>query len=250
MSLKTIRIALLAGALAAVGVMSVATTSASASVTLPTEETCSPEGTPFGLLIGPVELEKPVSGVITVKKSGQTIALNGGRFAGKIALCIREETAVEGGIVNGSITFPPFVAPFKILNKATELATAITQVGPGEGTITRPPGPATPEEEEKGAFLDLNVQAQATFSFSQVDVITKKHPVSCETVEPVKLPIVKHLSILELLFGTTITGTATMPPIACGGGAGNATAQIMTKELSGPENPFTLNFEESKAIEP
>jgi hypothetical protein len=244
MSLKTIRIALLAGALAAVGVMSVATTSASASVTLPNEETCSETSNPPGLLIGPVELTKPVSGVVTVKKSGQSFALKGGSFGGEIALCVTEEIAVKGGIVNGSIKFPPFLAPLTILNKPTELATAITQVGPGEGTITRPSGPLTPAEEEFGANVDLNVQAQAVFSFNQVDVITKKRPVDCETVEPIKLPLVKHLSIFELLFGTTITGTATMPPINCGGAAGNATSQILTKELSGPDNPFAITFEE------
>jgi len=244
MSLKTIRVALLAGALAAVGVMSVATASASASVTLPNEENCSETSEPFGLLLGPIELTKPVSGTVTVKKSGQKFSFTGGSFGGTVGLCIRENLAIEGGIINGSITFPPFLAPLTILGKPTELATAITQVGPGEGTITRPPGELTPEEEEKGGFVFLNVQAQADFSFQGVDVVTKKRPVNCTTVEPIQLPLVKHLSLLELLFGTTITGTATMPPVNCGGAAGTATSQILTKELSGPENPFTITFEE------
>ncbi len=242
MSLKTIRIAVLAGILAAVGAMSVGTTWALASVTPPTEETCSETSSPTGFLLGPLGLEKPVSGSITVKKLGQNIALKNGLFAGEVALCVREGLQVEGTITKGKITFPPFLAPltFKAPPRSTELGTTILQFGEGEGTITRPAG----NEEEEPIDVNLNVQAEANIVFTNVDFVTKRKPVQCETVEPVKLPLVKHLSLLELLFGTTITGTATLPKITCGGGAGNATAQILTREMWGPENPFSITFEQ------
>jgi hypothetical protein len=243
----TRRVVALAGALAAVGVMSVATTSASASVTPPTEATCSETSSPIGLLLGPVGLEKPVSGTITIKKLGQNVALNNGRFAGTIALCIREGIGVEGTITNGEVGFPPFIAPLKLLERPNpvELATVIQQFGAGEGTITRPPG----NETEEPIKLTLNVQAEATIAFSNVDIVAKRKPVHCETVEPVKLPLVKSLTLEELLNGTTITGAATLPPITCGGQSGTATGNILTHEMSGPENAFSLTFGETKPIE-
>src|SRR5262249_13405512 len=148
------------------------------------------------LLLGPVGLEKPVSGTITVKKLGQNVALNNGRFAGTIALCVREGIGIEGTITKGEVSFPPFVSSLKLLERETpaELGTIIQQVGEGEGTITRPPG----NEAEEPLKVTLNVQAQAIIAFSNVDIVDKKRPVHCETVEPVKLPLVKTLSIEEL----------------------------------------------------
>jgi hypothetical protein len=200
----------------------------------------------MGLLLGPVGLEKPVSGTITVKKLGQNVALNNGRFAGTIALCVRAGLGIEGTITNGEVSFPPFISSLKLLERPNpvELPTVIQQFGPGEGTITRPPG----NEAEEPIKLTLNVQAEATIAFSNVDIVAKRKPVHCETVEPVKLPLVKTLSILELLESTTITGTATLPPITCGGQSGIATGNILTHEMSGPENAFSLNFGETKAI--
>ena len=243
MSIKTSRIAALATTLVAVGVMSVATTSASAKVILPTEETCSETSSPTGLLIGPVGLTKPVSGTITVKKLGQNIALKNGLFGGTVGLCVREGEQVEGGITEGKITFPPFLAPVKILGISTELGMAIIQSGVGEGTITRPAGPPTPEEEENGANVNLNVQAEANIAFTSVNIAGIKLPTQCETVQPVKLPLVKTLSLLELLFGTTINGTATLPNIKCRGLFGGLLGPVLSLLMSGPDNPFSIVFE-------
>ena len=173
-----------------------------------------------------------------VKKLGQNIALNNGRFAGVVALCVREGIEVEGTITKGEIKFPPFTAPLKIRH-SMELGMAIQQVGEGEGTITRPAG----NEEEEPIKVTLNVQAEANIIFTNVDVQTKSKPVQCTTVEPVKLPLVKTLSIEELLLGTTITGTATLPKITCAGPGGPATGNLLTREMSGPDNPFSIIFE-------
>jgi hypothetical protein len=241
MSLQTSRIAVLASTLAAVGAIFLATTSALASVTPPTEETCSETSSPTGELLGPLSLEKPVSGSISIKKLGQNIALTNGLFAGEVVLCAREGLQVEGTITKGKITFPPFLAPlkFRAPPRSTELGITILQFGEGEGTITRPAG----NEEEEPITVNLNVQAGANITFTNVDVRTKRKPVQCTTVEPVKLPLVKHLSLLELLLGTTITGTATLPKITCGGPGGPATGNLLTREMSGPDNPFSITFE-------
>ena len=245
MRLKTSRIAVLAGTLVVVGAMSVATTSASASVILPTEENCSeePPSVPIGLLIGPFGLTKPVSGTISVKKLGQNIQLPKGTFGGTVGLCVREEFKVEGGIINGEIKFPPFLAPVKILGIPVELGMEIKQFGAGEGTITRPAGPVTPEEEENGVNVNLNVQAEANIAFTSVNLAGIKIPTQCETVQPVKLPLVKTLSLLELLFGTTINGTATLPNIKCRGLFGGLLGPVLSLLISGPENPFSIVFE-------
>ena len=255
MSVKTSRIAVLAGTLFVVGVMSVATTSASASVILPTHEGCHeeeeiegkiiPPSNPIGLLIGPVGLEKPVSGTMTVKKLGQNIALNNGRFAGTIALCVREGLKVEGGITKGEVSFPPFLAPVKILGIPTELGMEIKQFGVGEGTITRPAG----NEEEEPVKVTLNVQAAAIIGFTSVNVSGIKIPTQCETAQPVKLPLVKTLSLTELLFGTTITGSTTLPNIKCHGLFGGLLGPVLSLLMSGPENAFSLVFGETTPIE-
>ena len=257
MSVKTSRIAVLAGTLAAMGVMSVATTSASATVTPPTEATCSQSSSSPGFLLGPLGLEKPVSGSLTVKKLGQNVALSNGRFAGTIALCVRsrepeppvEELAVEGTLTKGEVSFPPFVAPLKILGLPTELGMEIKQFGAGEGTITRPLGPPTPEEQEKGANVTLNVQAEANIAFTSLHISGIKVATQCETAQPVKLPLVKTLSLIELIEGTTITGASTLPNIKCRGLFGGVLGPVLSLLMSGPENAFTLTFGETKAIE-
>jgi len=255
MRLKTSRIAALAGTLAVVGVMSVATTSASAKVILPTHEMCHgeeeiegkiiPPSNPSGLLIGPVGLEQPVSGFMTVKKLGQSIALKNGRFAGTIGLCVREGLKVEGGIIKGEVGFPPFTAPLKILGIPTELGMEIKQFGEGEGTITRPAG----NEEEEPVKLTLNVPAEANIAFTALNISGIKIPTQCETAQPVKLPLVKTLSLEELVLGTTITGTATLPNIKCRGLFGGVLGPVLSLLMSGPENAFSLTFGEAKPTE-
>jgi hypothetical protein len=240
MSLKTSRIAVLAGTLAAVGLMSVATTSASALTPITAANCTEPN-----LLLGPISLEKPVSGSMTVKKLGQSIPLNNGRFAGTVGLCVGEGISVEGTITKAKVEFPPFTAPLTILGLPTEFGLEIHQVGEGEGEITRPGG----NEEEEPIELTLNVPAKANIAFTSVKILGLKIPVKCETVEPVKLPLLKKLSLEELLEGTTITGTATLPNIKCGGLFGGLLGPVLTELMSGPENAFSLTFGETKAVE-
>jgi len=125
-----------------------------------------------------------------VKKLGQNIALKSGLFEGTVGLCARQGLQLEGGITEGKITFPPFLAPVKILGIPTELGMEIKQFGVGEGTITRPAG----NEEEDPVEVNLNVQAEANIAFTSVNIAGIKLPTQCEPAQPVKLSLVKTLA--------------------------------------------------------
>jgi hypothetical protein len=241
---RTTRIAALVATLAAVGLMSVAT-SASAAVTPITAANC----TEPSFFLGPLRLTKPVSGSLTVKKLNQSVPLSGGAFGGTVGLCFENEASkLTGSITEGTITFPPFTAPLKILGIPSEVGMEIKQFGPGEGTIKGEiTGPCTPTTCNAAGepLVELNVQAQANINFTTVKILGLTVPTKCITSKPISLPLVKNLSLLELLFGTTITGVATMPPVSCEGPLGIVEGAVLTALFSGPENPFSLTFGES-----
>jgi hypothetical protein len=248
MSLKKGRIfavAALAGLLAAVGVMSIAA-SASAAVTPITSENCKEPN----FLLGPLTLAKPVNGYMTDKKLDQNIPLSGGAFAGTIGLCIEEPgLAINGSITNSTITFPAFTAPIKLLGTTSEVGLEIKQYGPGEGTITKPAGeectPTTCNSEEEFDDITLNVQAQANIAFTSLKLFGLTVPTQCETSKPVSLPFVKAMTLTELLEGTTITGSTTLPSVSCKGLLGPLESVLLTSLFSGPKNPYSLTFGET-----
>jgi hypothetical protein len=258
MSSKTTRIAAVAATLAAVGLMSIAA-SASAAVTPITSANCpTPESTPPGTneLLGPIRLTKPVNGSLTVKKLNQSVPLAGGAFGGLVGICLENpstptEENLVGSITEGTITFPPFTAPLKILGIPSEVGMEIVQFGPGEGTITSEfHGVCTPTacNAAEEPLVELNVQAQANITFTTVKILGLTVPTKCKTAEPVHLPFVKKLTLIELLFGTTITGTATMPRVSCEGPLGIVEGAVLTALFSGPENPFSLTFGNSEPV--
>jgi hypothetical protein len=74
-------------------------------------------------------------------------------------------------------------------------------------------------------------------------------PTKCTTAEPIHLPFVSHLTLLELITSTTVTGTATMPHVRCEGPLGLVEGAVLTALFSGPENPFSLTFGEGELTE-
>jgi hypothetical protein len=246
MSRKTTRIAALGATLSAVGLMSIAA-SASAAVTPITPANC-PEPSFF---LG-AKLTKPVNGSLTVKKLNQTVPLSGGAFGGVVGLCFENfGSKLTGSITEGTITFPPFTAPLKILGIPAEVGFEIKQFGPGEGTITgEVPRECTPTtcSATGEPFVELNVQAQANIGFTTVKILGLTVPTKCKTKEPVHLPFVKELTLGELLFGTTVTGVATMPPVSCEGPLGIVEGAALTALFSGPNNPFSLTFGEGELM--
>jgi len=250
MSVKTIRMAALAGALALVGVMSTLTASASAAVTPINSENCKEPS----FLLGPLALKKPVNGFMTVKKINQNIPLSNGSFKGLVGLCIEEpEATITGSITKSTITFPAFTAPVKIFGTATEIGLEVKQFGPGEGTITKPAGsectPTTCTPEGEFDDITLNVQAQANILFNSVKLFGITIPTQCTTSKPISLPFVKAMTLGELLIETTITGSTTMPSVKCKGILGPLESVILTSLFSGPNNPYSLTFGETSVIE-
>jgi hypothetical protein len=243
MSRKTTRIAALAATFAAVGLMSIAA-SASAAVTPITKAQCPEPDFFIGL-----HLTKPVNGSLTVKKLNQSVPLKEGAFGGLVGLCIENEGAkLTGSITEGTITFPPFTAPLKLLGIPAEVGMEINQFGPGEGTIAGEfTGTCTPTtcNEAGTPLVELNVQAEANIGFTTLKILGLTVPTKCKTAEPIHLPFVKHLTLEELLFGTTITGVATMPRVSCEGPLGIVEGAALTALFSGPDNPFSLVFGES-----
>jgi hypothetical protein len=243
MSLKKCRIFALAGVLAAVGAL-FATASASAAVTPITEESCTAAGGVANL--GPLNLTKPVNGFMEIHKLSQNVELKGGKFSGTDDLCLFEPgNGIQGSITGGSITFPAFTAPLKLAGQTLEITGEITQFGPGEGTIDRPAGGCPGSEfcsPSNELLVELNVQAKANLSFSNLKIFGLSIPVQCETAKPISLPFVKRLEVLELLFETTVTGSTTMPPVACKGILGPLEGLIFTGLFSGPNNAYSLNF--------
>jgi hypothetical protein len=245
MALKKPRIFALAGVLAAVGVMSI-TASASAAVEPITEANCKEPN----ILLGPLQLRKPVNGFFEVRKLNQKIPLVGGSFAGTIGLCAEEALRITGSITNSTITFPAFTQPIRILGlggQESEITGEIKQFGPGEGTITKPPGefctPTTCNSEGEFTDITLNVQAEANFLITQFKFHGVTFPLQCSTSEPIKLPFVKEISIFELLIETTITGSATVPSFTCAKGPFSVpAAKLFTQSFSGPSNPYSVTF--------
>jgi hypothetical protein len=247
MSRKTTRIAALVVTLVAVGLMSIAA-SASAAVTPVTGENCP------GFFIG-AGLEKPVNGSLTVKKLNQSVELKNGAFRGLLGLCLENESKLNGSITKGTVTIPAFTAPIKILGIPSEVGLEITQVGPGEGTITKPAGEECTEPQvhcnANGELLvALNVQAQANITFTTIKILGITVPTKCTTVKPVSLPFVKELTLFELLEETTITGTTTMPAVRCEGPLGLLESAALTALFSGPNNPYSLTFGETTVLPP
>jgi hypothetical protein len=199
------------------------------------------------------KLSKPVSGSLTVKKLNQSVPLAGGTFGGRVGLCSENfGSKITGSITEGTIVFPAFTAPLKILGIPAEVGMEIKQFGPGEGTITGEEcTPTTPANCNPAgeSLVELNVQAQANINFTTVKILGLAVPTKCTTVEPIHLPFVKKLTLTELLFGTTVTGVATMPHVSCEGPLGFVEGAVLTALFSGPENPFSLTFEAGELTE-
>jgi hypothetical protein len=249
MSRKTTRIVALAATLAAVGLMSIAA-SASAAVTPVTLASCKANS--LNSFLG-AKLAKPVNGSLTVKKLNQSVPLNNGTFGGRVGLCLENNGAkITGSITEGTIVFPPFTSPLKILGIPAEVGLEIKQFGPGEGTITgEVPAVCTPTTCNAAGepLVELNVQAQANINFTTVKILGLTVPTKCTTVEPIHLPFVSHLTLFELITSTTVTGTATMPRVSCEGPLGFVEGAVLTALFSGPENPFSLTFGEGELTE-
>jgi hypothetical protein len=246
MSVKTTRIAALVATMAAVGLMSIVA-SASAAVTPITHENCP------GFILGPLNLQKPVNGSLTVKKLNQTVPLKNGVFGGVIGLCLENEAKLTGSITEGTIVIPAFTAPIKILWLPSEVGMEIKQSGPGEGTITKPAGEECPSSycnaNEEFDNITLNVQAHANITFTTIKIFGLTVPTKCTTVKPVSLPFVKEMTLFELLEETTITGSTTMPPVRCEGPLGLLEGATLTALFSGPNNPYSLTFGETTILE-
>jgi hypothetical protein len=206
--------------------------SASAAVTPITKTSCHTAGAGETLFIG-AKLSKPVNGSLTVKKLSQSVPLKGGTFGGRVGICLENSgSKLTGSITEGTIVIPPFTSTLKILGREAEFGIEITQFGPGEGTL----------KGEVPPFVVLNVQAEANIAFTTIKILNLTVPTKCKTVEPIHLPFVKELTLLELLSETTITGVATMPPVSCEGPAHRLESAVLTALFSGPGNPYSLTF--------
>ena len=141
---------------------------------------------------------------------------------------------------------PPFDATLNLLVIPTTVGVTFTQVGQTEGTIV-----STEEVNCAGAkgvsgsrgCLTLSVPTKANLGITEVGLSGIQTPTHCETSEPVTLPLSTDVPLTELLnSGAHFTGTATIPPMKCGGLSGIAVGVALTALMSGPDNPYALNI--------
>jgi hypothetical protein len=222
MSRKASRMAALAGTLAAVGAMSVATTSASA----------------FTLTVHFKNLA--VSGTLTPKKLNQPVTLpEGSVFNGQSAL----EIPPWSGPITGSVFVPPFNATIPVLGIPTTVGLTFTEVGNVNGAIVGNPSGGCPWADPSLICLTMNVPTSANIGITEVGVLGINTPTHCETSEPLTLNFSTTLTLAELLtVGPHFTGTTTIPPIKCDGLEGIAVGLALTAVMSGPDNPYAINL--------
>lgn len=204
--------AALVGMLAAVGALSLATTSASA-FTIKSSFT-----------------NWVVSGTLTAKKLNQTITLpEGSTFNGEASV----ELATITGTVTGVVAIPPFNTTLKILGIPATVGLTFTQVGTVAGSIE--PSKTEPKD------VILSVPTNANIGFTTVSILGLTIPTSCETSKPASLPLKDELTLVELLtVGSHFTGTTSFPSVRCGGLLGPIEGALLTTLFSGPNNPFAI----------
>jgi hypothetical protein len=227
MSGKTGRIAALAALLAAVGAMSIATTSASA-VTQPITFT-----------------NWAVWGSLTPKKLNEPVVLpKGSTFNGVSEITV---TPTEfSGTVSGTIFVPPFKASLKLVGLVpTTVGVTFTQVGPANGTLTTAPSADCSNPRFGTACVKLTVDTKANLGVTAAGILGIEVPTKCETSEPATFDLSAYLPVGELVLqegGPHFTGTTTIPSISCGGLTGLPLSVLLTSLMSGPENPYSLSL--------
>jgi hypothetical protein len=164
-------------------------------------------------------------GSITVKKLGQTITLPEG--------CTFNGEAEVPGPFHADTFCPKFTAKIKIFGFIpTELMVNFTEDGPVTGTIT--PGNTSGNLKTVGTAKDnITLEGISIFGLSL--------PLTCMTSEPIVFPLENEAPASSLGTGSTFTGETTLPSIKCGGLLGGILGPVLTKLMSGPNNPFTLS---------
>jgi hypothetical protein len=175
-----------------------------------------------------------VSGSLTPKKLDQPIALPpGSTFNGVATLNVMAGSKVEGP-VTGTLYVPPFKAMLTILGVPEEVGIEFVPMNPVEGSITPGNGPFE---------VVLSVPTKAIVDITSLGAIGLEVPLSCETAERVTLNLATEENAFSLLaFGSTFTGTTTLPPVRCGGLTGLADGVLLTTLMSGPENPYSITL--------
>jgi hypothetical protein len=175
-----------------------------------------------------------VSGMITDKRSGSAIVLPAGStFNGS------GEVNVEtgAGSVKGKISVPAFYAPIKLVGiLPASLGVTITQAGELQGTVTK--SEALPGEEV------LSIPASLRLAVTSVGILGLRIPTHCVSAEPMALALKDTLSLEELLSdGWSFRGSTTLSSFTCEGGLlGSAFGSLLSSELSGPENTYSLSI--------
>jgi hypothetical protein len=227
MSYATRLVARLAVASAAIAVLAIAASPASAAFTLPIKNWA-------------------VYGSVTAKKLNEEVVLpKGSTLNGEASFSEFGENGVHGTI-KGKLFVPPFKAPLKIAGVGTLVGTTadirITQVGEAEGTITEVPSAACANSWVGLPCLELSVNSLANLGITATGIAGVELPTNCETSEPMLLPIKAHLTTAELLYEAHASGVATIPSFTCEGLQGPVVAAALDLLMSGPENPFKLGL--------
>jgi hypothetical protein len=207
----------------------IATTATSTSTsTSPTTTTTTSQSSSTTTNSGEVSFSNwKLTGSLTDKKaSNQVINLP--------SVCTFNGKATVPGPLEGSTNCPAFKATLQITGtQPTTIGLELVQSEPLKGTITR----ATGENLTWKATAKDNILIK---SISQLGLL---FPENCRTKEPVVFPLETTAPSSSLSTGTTFTGQTTIPSIKCTGGfLGPSFHEVLTKDLSGPNNPFTLTI--------
>jgi hypothetical protein len=167
-----------------------------------------------------------LTGSLTVKKLPQTINLPAG--------CTFNGKATVPGPVEGNTHCPPFTANVKILGiLPTTLGLELVQVQPVKGTIT-PAG---------GGNLLFKATTSDNINITSVGILGLTIPTSCTTAEPILFPLETTAPASSLATGATFNGEVTLPNVKCSNGfLGVVFGGVLTKLMSGPNNPFTFTI--------
>jgi len=242
MSLKASRIAALGAILAAVGAMSFATASASAS----TPVTCEEAKSTAPICENFTEFE--LFGSLGVKKLGQTVELKEGRFNGYIELL---DLFPITGVVHGVSTVKPFEVPVKLFGTSAKVGLTFEQVGNVNGSLKEIANAGNPncELNPSEICVNLSVPTEVNIGFTSVTIFGLKFSIKCKTSKPFLLPLSENLRVNEELLdfevGSHFTGTDTFPSVSCGRELlGSFNSKLLTEDFSGPENTYSLYIRE------
>jgi hypothetical protein len=173
-----------------------------------------------------------LSGSITDKKAGQAITLPAGStFNGS------GELKNTNGSVRGNVSIPPFTVALNLFGlTSVNVGLTMSQFGSLEGTATK--SQSVSGDETLSASMKLNV------AITSIALLGLKIPTTCATAEPLAFSLVSTLTREELLIkGWSFAGTTSVPRIKCHGGfLGGAFGKVLTTQLAGPEDPFSLSF--------